>query len=122
MLRMIKRVAVAAAVVTGATLVLAAPASAAQDPALALPAQACTTLTGPAGGKLPLCKSWVRNGDAYDGRWWGNGPSTLPTKTYLQRSEDGHITSSDFSGSYYKRKKVLFRLCDRLAGRCSGWW
>ena len=116
------RITGVAAAVVGVAVLLAAPAAAAPEPAEARPATACKTLSGPAGGSLPLCKSWERRGNAYDGRWWPNGPSSLPSKSYLERSEDGHVTRSKHSGSYKNRKRVLFRVCDSLARRCNGWW
>ncbi|MEV6236987.1 hypothetical protein [Lentzea sp. NPDC051838] len=108
-----KRLAVAAVMAAGATLLTVSPASAAQQ---------CGDLRGPEGGTLPLCKSWIWDGNDYDGKWWTNGPSSLPSHTYLQRSEDGSVRNSSYSGSYSNVKKIAFRLCDSLSGRCSGWW
>ncbi|CAM3414502.1 hypothetical protein KIPE111705_07320 [Kibdelosporangium persicum] len=102
-----------AVAVASAGIMAASPAAAAQQ---------CGNLSGPAGGSLPLCKSWNWDGNDYDGKWWTNGPSSLPSQTYLQRSEDGTVINSSFSGSYTDVSKIAFRLCDRLAGRCGGWW
>ncbi|HSA53523.1 MAG TPA: hypothetical protein VLH10_25855 [Yinghuangia sp.] len=84
-------------------------------------ASACTSLNGPAGGKLPLCKTWNWDGNDYDGSWRTNGPSTLPSQSYLQRSEDGRVVNSAYSGTYNDKSKVYFRICDSRAG-CAGWW
>lgn len=113
MKRILAKIGVMAAAIAGATVVLASPASA---------AQACTTMSGPAGGSLPLCKTWNWDGNDYDGRWWTNGPSSLPSYSYLQRREDGTIYNSAYSGSYNDRDAVHFRICDSLANRCGGWW
>ncbi|MFC0105262.1 hypothetical protein [Kibdelosporangium aridum] len=107
------KIGVVVAAVASAGILAATPAAAAQQ---------CGSLSGPAGGTLPLCKSWNWDGNDYDGKWWTDGPSTLPSQTYLQRSEDGVVKNSSFSGSYQDVKKIAFRLCDRLANRCSGWW
>jgi hypothetical protein len=113
LLSVARRVGVVLAAVAGAAIVAASPASAAQQ---------CANLSGPEGGTLPLCKSWVWDGNDYDGRWWTNGPSSLPSRTYLQRSEDGSVTNSSYSGSYQDVTKIAFRLCDSSSGRCTGWW
>ncbi|WP_245848546.1 hypothetical protein [Lentzea kentuckyensis] len=108
-----KKIAISIAAVAGASVLLATPASAAQQ---------CGDLQGPEGGTLPLCKSWVWDGNDYDGKWWTNGPSSLPSHTYLQRREDGVVKNSSFSGSYSDVSKIAFRLCDSTTSRCSGWW
>jgi hypothetical protein len=108
-----KKIGIIIATVAGASILAATPASAAQQ---------CTDLYGPEGGRLPLCKSWVWDGNDYDGRWWSDGPSTLPSHTYMQRREDGVVRTSSFSGSYSDVSKIAFRLCDNLTNRCSGWW
>ncbi|SFB45264.1 hypothetical protein SAMN05216266_11225 [Amycolatopsis marina] len=118
----IRRTGAIAAVAVGATVLLASPASAAEESPAGILAQSCKTLSGPAGGSLPLCKTWVWDGNDYDGRWWTNGPSSLPSYSYLQRYEDGWVTNSAYSGSYSDRKKVHFRICDSRAGRCTSWW
>ncbi|RKT53633.1 hypothetical protein [Saccharothrix australiensis] len=109
----VKRIGVVLAAVAGAAVLAASPASAAQQ---------CGDLRGPEGGTLPLCKSWNWDGNDYDGKWWTNGPSSLPSHTYLQRSEDGSVTNSSFSGSYQDVKTIRFRLCDSSTRRCTGWW
>lgn len=108
-----KKIGVVLATVAGASILAATPASAAQQ---------CADLRGPEGGTLPLCKSWVWDGNDHDGRWWTDGPSSLPSRTYLQRSEDGVVRNSSFSGSYSDVSKIAFRLCDSSTGRCTGWW
>lgn len=108
-----KKIGVVLATVAGAGILAATPASAAQQ---------CADLDGPAGGSVRLCKSWNWDGNDYDGRWWTDGPSSLPSQTYLQRREDGAVTNSSFSGSYSDVSKISFRLCDRLQGGCTGWW
>ncbi|MCE7004244.1 hypothetical protein LWC34_15575 [Kibdelosporangium philippinense] len=86
-----KKIGVVAATVVSAGIMVASPAAAAQQ---------CGNLGGPAGGSLPLCKSWNWDGNDYDGKWWTNGPSSLPSQTYLQRSEAGVVKNSAYSGSY----------------------
>lgn len=113
MYRRLGKIGATATVIAAVAVMLAPPASA---------ASACTSLSGPAGGSLPLCKTWTWDGNDYDGRWWTDGPSTLPSHTYLQRSEDGVVRNSSYSGSYSDVKKIAFRLCDNLTGRCTGWW
>jgi len=108
-----KKIGVVVATIAGVSILAATPASAAQQ---------CGGLRGPEGGTLTLCKSWTWDGNDYDGRWWTDGPSTLPSHTYLQRSEDGVVRNSSYSGSYSDVKKIAFRLCDNLTGRCTGWW
>ena len=110
---MFKKAGLVAVAVASAGVLAAAPASA---------TQACTDLHGPAGGTLPLCKSWFASGSAYYGKWWPNGPSSLPSHSYLQRYEDGRVSNSATSGSYSNVKRVAFRLCDSLQGTCTGWW
>jgi hypothetical protein len=109
----VRKIAAVLAMTAGATLLSVSPASAAQQ---------CTDLHGPEGGTVTLCKSWVWDGNDYDGKWWTDGPSSLPSHTYLQRSEDGSVRNSSFSGSYSDVQKIAFRLCDSSTGRCSGWW
>ncbi|WP_199443130.1 hypothetical protein [Umezawaea beigongshangensis] len=113
LLTTVRKVGVVLAAVAGAAVLSASPASAAQQ---------CGNLGGPEGGTLPLCKSWVWDGNDHDGRWWTDGPSSLPSQTYLQRSEDGSVKNSSFSGSYQDVTKIAFRLCDSLSGRCTSWW
>jgi hypothetical protein len=113
LLNAVKKIGGVVATVAGAVVFAASPASAAQQ---------CADLRGPEGGTLPLCKSWVWDGNDYDGRWWTDGPSSLPSRTYLQRSEDGSVRNSSFSGSYSDVSKIAFRLCDSSTGRCTGWW
>ncbi|MEO6088219.1 MAG: hypothetical protein ABIQ18_34410 [Umezawaea sp.] len=113
LLNAVKKIGIVIAAVAGASILAASPASAAQQ---------CTDLTGPEGGTLPLCKSWNWDGNDYDGKWWTNGPSSLPSHTYLQRREDGVVKNSGYSGSYSDVKKISFRLCDSLTSNCSGWW
>jgi hypothetical protein len=110
----IKRIGpTAAAVAVAAVMLTASPASA---------AQACTRLSGTAGGSLPMCKTWNWDGNDYDGKWWTNGPSSLPSYSYLQRHEDGTPYTSQYSGTYNDRTAVNFRVCDRLAGCSPTWW
>jgi hypothetical protein len=108
---MLKKAAFVALAVAGAGIIAASPASAAQQ---------CGDLGS--GGEITFCKSWNWDGNDYDGKWWTSGPSSLPSYTYLQRSEDGHVTNSAFSGSYHDVKKLAFRLCDSLSGHCNSWW
>jgi len=110
---MVKKISIVAVAVAGVGVAAASPAFATQQ---------CGNLGGPSGGSVTLCKSWVWDGNDYDGKWWTDGPSSLPSHTYLQRSEDGHVTNSALSGSYSDVSKIAFRLCDSLAGRCNGWW
>ena len=109
----VRKIGITVATIASAGILLASPASAAQQ---------CGDLQGPEGGDLPLCKSWVWDGNDYDGKWWTNGPSDLPSHTYLQRREDGVVKNSSFSGSYSDVSTISFRLCDSSTGRCSGWW
>ena len=109
----LKKAGIVTLAVAGAGIIAASPASAAQQ---------CGDLSGPSGGSITLCKSWTWDGNDYDGKWWTSGPADLPSYTYLQRSEDGHVTNSAYSGSYRDVKNLAFRLCDSLAGRCNGWW
>ncbi|CAL9463672.1 hypothetical protein SUDANB95_02675 [Actinosynnema sp. ALI-1.44] len=113
MKKLFAKIGALAAAIAGTTVLIASPASAAQS---------CTTLSGPAGGSLPLCKTWVWDGNDYDGRWWTNGPSSLPSYSYLQRREDGTIYNSAYSGNYYDRDAVHFRICDSRTGGCNSWW
>ncbi|WP_107098051.1 hypothetical protein [Streptomyces atriruber] len=113
MKRIIAQIGLAATVIAATSAGLASSASA---------AQACTNLPGPAGGRLPLCKTWVWDGNDYDGKWWTNGPSTLPSYSYLERYEDGAVHRSSYSGSYNDRDKVYFRVCDSHTRSCGRWW
>ncbi|MEU5896635.1 MULTISPECIES: hypothetical protein [unclassified Streptomyces] len=113
MKRAIAQIGLTATVIAATSVGFASSASA---------AEACTNLSGPAGGRLPLCKTWVWDGNDYDGKWRTNGPSTLPSYSYLERWEDGSVYRSAYSGSYYDRDKVYFRVCDSRAGRCGSWW
>src|SRR5262245_38832038 len=116
-----KTIGVVAVAAASAGVLMTTSASA--ESSIGVLAQSCTSLSGPAGGSLPLCKTWVWDGNDYDGRWWTNGPSSLPSYSYLQRREDGTIISpSAYSGSYNDRDTVYFRVCDSRAGRCNGWW
>ncbi|WP_052684738.1 hypothetical protein [Lentzea aerocolonigenes] len=112
-LNAVKKIGAVLAAAVGISLLAVTPASAAQQ---------CSGLDGPAGGSVRLCKSWNWDGNDYDGKWWTEGPSDLPTQTYLQRREDGVVKNSAYSGSYNDVSKIAFRLCDRLQGGCTGWW
>jgi hypothetical protein len=112
---LLSKSAVACAVLAG--LVSTGSASAEVTPM----AQACTNFYM-GSGHVNLCKTWVWDGNDYDGRWWVNGPSDLPGGSYLQRREDGGSPiNSNWSGRYNDRDEVLFRVCNRLLG-CTDWW
>lgn len=113
MYRRLGKIGATATVIAAVAVMLAPPASA---------ASACTSLSGPAGGSLPLCKTWTWDGNDYDGSWRTNGPSSLPSYSYLQRDEDGTRYNSSYTGTYHDRDKVLFRICDSRAGCSSNWW
>ncbi|WP_090048224.1 hypothetical protein [Lentzea fradiae] len=101
---------------TGAT------ASAKPDGEVGVLARACTTFYM-GSGEVYFCKTWNWDGNDYDGSWGPEGPSDLPGGTYLQRREDGRkIDPSAWSGRYYDRDEVLFRVCNDLLGGCTSWW
>ncbi|QFZ21051.1 hypothetical protein [Saccharothrix syringae] len=115
-----KSAAIAAGFVVAAGLMGAGSASARPVEVGPL-AQACTNFYM-GSGHVNLCKTWVWDGNDYDGRWWVNGPSDLPGGSYLQRREDGGTPiNSPWSGSYNDRDEVLFRVCNSLLG-CTDWW
>jgi hypothetical protein len=117
-----RNVGAVAVAVASAGVLAASPASAAEDASVGVPASSCTILHGPAGGSVPLCKTWFWDGNDYDGSWYPNGSSNLPSSSYLQRNMDGTIISpSAYSGRYQDKDSVRFRVCDSRAG-CSGWW
>jgi len=89
-------------------------------PAAAQAASDCATLGDPSGGSAHVCKSWNATGGGYYNGTWSVGVTT--SLTYVQKYEDGRVTSVSGSGSYTHVKSFHMRACSSTTHQCSGWW
>jgi hypothetical protein len=98
----------------------AVAAGIALTPVAAHAASGCTTLYDPRGGHSYVCKSWTADSGGYYHGTYSIGVTT--SYTYVQKSEDGRVTTIGSGGSYSHVKKFYLRACDSLGSGCSAWW
>ncbi|GAB3808952.1 hypothetical protein [Micromonospora zhanjiangensis] len=110
MKRQIIRLLAATTLATGMLLV----------PTAAQAASGCTTLYDGRGGNSRVCKSWTSVGGGYYKGTWSVGVTT--SYTYVQKYQDGKVSTAAKSGSYSHLKKFYLRACDSLGSGCSAWW
>ncbi|GAA0713958.1 hypothetical protein GCM10010199_13400 [Dactylosporangium roseum] len=89
-------------------------------PAAAYAASGCTTLYDGRGGHSYVCKSWIADGGGYYHGTYSIGVTT--SYTYVQKYEDGRVSTIGRGGSYSHVKRFYLRACDSLGSGCSAWW